>query len=59
MAEYRTPYLIDSHCHLDLQPFDADRAEVVARGAAAGVTLWVTLDRPRPVPTGIGFGRTA
>jgi TatD DNase family protein len=30
-------HLIDSHCHLDLQQFDADRAEVIARAQAAGV----------------------
>ncbi|VAW32664.1 Uncharacterized metal-dependent hydrolase YcfH [hydrothermal vent metagenome] len=30
--------LIDSHCHLDFERFDADRDEVVARAAEAGVT---------------------
>ncbi|MCL1633479.1 TatD family hydrolase [Luteimonas sp. SX5] len=29
--------MIDSHCHLDASEFDADRAQVVARAAAAGV----------------------
>lgn len=29
--------LIDSHCHLDLAQFDADRAEVLARARAVGV----------------------
>jgi len=29
--------LIDSHCHIDLPAFDADRAEVVARAREAGV----------------------
>lgn len=29
--------LIDSHCHLDLAQFDADRAEVLARARSAGV----------------------
>ena len=30
--------LIDTHCHLDFERYDADRDEVIARAAAAGVT---------------------
>ncbi len=32
------PRVIDTHCHLDLQIFDADRDQVLARAHAAGVT---------------------
>jgi len=32
---------IDSHCHLDFPAFDADRAAVMARARAAGVTDFV------------------
>ncbi len=32
-----TPTLIDSHCHIDLPQFDADREAIVARARAAGV----------------------
>ena len=32
-----TSHVIDTHCHLDLAAFDADRDEVLARAAAAGV----------------------
>ena len=35
------PAWIDSHCHLDAAEFDADRAAVVARAAAAGVAMLV------------------
>lgn len=31
--------MIDTHCHLDFHQFDADRDEVVARAADAGVAL--------------------
>jgi TatD DNase family protein len=30
--------LIDSHCHLDAEEFDVDRAEVIARARAVGVS---------------------
>jgi len=35
--------LVDSHCHLDFDSFDADRAETLARAEAAGVGLMVTI----------------
>lgn len=40
--------MIDTHCHLDTEAFDADRDEVLARAAAAGVTgILVPAIRPR------------
>lgn len=33
--------MIDSHCHLDDEAFDTDRAEVIARARAAGLTGFV------------------
>ena len=43
--------MIDSHCHLDAAAFDADRAEVLDRAAAAGVRgLLIPAIRPRTWP---------
>lgn len=43
--------LYDTHCHLDTPAFDADRAEVIARAVAAGVTgMLVPAIRPRTWP---------
>jgi len=40
--------VIDTHCHLDVEAFDADREAVLARAAAAGVTgVLVPAIRPR------------
>jgi TatD DNase family protein len=35
--------ITDSHCHLDFDVFDADRADVVQRAVDAGVTRMVTI----------------
>ena len=37
MTEATKPRLIDSHCHIDMPQFDADRDAVVARAREAGV----------------------
>lgn len=42
--------LVDSHCHIDAGEFDADRAAVIARARAAGVTTQVV-----PAITAAGF----
>jgi TatD DNase family protein len=39
----RTPAIIDSHAHVDMRPFDADRADVIARAFAAGLSLMVNV----------------
>ena len=36
-------HLVDHHCHLDFPDFDAERADIVARATAAGVTTLVTI----------------
>jgi TatD DNase family protein len=40
-SEPAAPQWIDTHCHLDAREFDADRAGVVQRSNAAGVTMQV------------------
>lgn len=44
IAAMRAPSpIIDSHAHLDFDRFDADRAEVIARAAAANVDTLITI----------------
>ncbi|HLK12972.1 MAG TPA: TatD family hydrolase [Candidatus Binatia bacterium] len=43
------PALVDSHCHVAEPEFDADRAAVLARAAAAGVTTLVCVGATGPV----------
>jgi TatD DNase family protein len=42
--------LIDSHCHLDSQEFDADREEVIERALAAGVEQMVAIGTGKGPP---------
>lgn len=37
------PQIVDSHCHLDFPDFDTERADVIDRAVAAGVTRMVTI----------------
>ncbi len=39
---------VDSHCHIDGEAFDADRAEVIKRADAAGVKLMLTIGTGSP-----------
>ncbi|HHY58454.1 MAG TPA: TatD family hydrolase [Chloroflexi bacterium] len=41
MSRAEAGQLIDSHCHIDLPQFDADRTAVIGRARAAGVRLIV------------------
>ena len=41
--------LIDSHCHLDMEDFAADHADVLERAAAAGVSGMVTIGAGGPL----------
>ena len=35
--------LVDSHCHLDFDDFNEDRAETIQRARSAGVATMVTI----------------
>jgi len=51
--------VIDTHCHLDVPAFDADREEVIARARATGVTgMLVPAIRPRTWPALRAFATT-
>ena len=54
MAEHPLPRLapgtvaIDSHCHLDMERFDGERDEVIARARAAGLGAMITIGAGGP-----------
>jgi TatD DNase family protein len=51
--------VIDTHCHLDVERFDADRVEVIARAEAAGVRgILVPAIRPATWPALVELVRT-
>ncbi len=53
------PAVIDTHCHLDIAAFDADRDAVLARAAAAGVTgVLVPAIRPATWNALVALART-
>ena len=41
--------MIDTHCHLDVADFGADRPEVMARARAAGITTMVSIGSGRDI----------
>jgi TatD DNase family protein len=41
--------MIDTHCHLDVDDFQADRPEVLARARAAGITTMICIGSGRDV----------
>lgn len=43
-----TPILIDTHAHLQLEPFDADREDVIRRAAEAGVAAIICVSTDAP-----------
>lgn len=52
--------MIDTHCHLDTSAFDADRAAVLSRAAAAGVRgMLVPAIRPRTWPALVALAVSA
>jgi TatD DNase family protein len=42
-------HIIDTHCHLDVADFGPDRAEVLARARAAGITVMVCIGSGRDI----------